>query len=147
MTAKVLRSGGTPSVPDENGGSYIEYQDPATGEIIRDWHPDTDAGEEDESYIIDCYAAQATQSLISNTERWGREYIDPNQLKLSYSPEVHLTKRDRVTEIRDKRTGNLVYVNDDLSAATYNVEGLAVDNGPFGVVGHIAFLFRAEYAD
>lgn len=141
----------TETVPDPTVGTWIERQDPITGEIVNQWQPglhqDIVGTVEDETVIgdFDCVArGMSTADRFSSTERFGENYKNIDMVKLWVPASLRIKKSDRVTNIRDK-AGNLLWIDDDGSAVVFNVNGVTPQLGPFNVhTETFALLERAE---
>lgn len=127
----------------EDYGTWVESQDPLTGEIVRVWKPyeDTpDTPDVDESVTfgnINCIARGIVDGGIrvaGTTERFGDTYENIDYVKMWVPPHVRISKRDRVTNIRDA-TGHIRWVdeefidprevsNPELYATVFNVNGV-----------------------
>lgn len=140
MTAEVLRYSTDPSVdpvtPDPTPGDWTNNQDPITGEIITDWVPGTqdnattvDVIETTEHVIVPCMVQGLYNSGIRTSgadETFGEVYYNTEYLKMWIPANVTITKRDRVTNIRDAN-GLLVFQDEEYDpdrATVFNVQGV-----------------------
>jgi hypothetical protein len=138
MTADILQYVTTPPVdPDVTTppGGWTNNQDPITGEIITDWEPGTVDNPTtttiDESVVtVPCMAQGVFSSGIraaGSDESFGDLYYNTEYIKMWLPPDVRITKRDRVTNIRDSR-GDLVFLDEEYKDGTrstvYNVQGV-----------------------
>jgi hypothetical protein len=143
MTATVLRQG--QHIPDPvdptQFGEYVEEQDPITGEITRVWRPYPDVPDTpdvDESVTfgtIRCMARGIVDGGIrvaGTTERFGADYENVDYVKLWFPVGVKLSKRDRITNIRN-RAGQVFWVDEEYDdndpdtpprATMFNVNGV-----------------------
>lgn len=165
MTAEILRNtadiGSEPGTIDVNDNSqWQEQQDPITGEIIRVWVPVTQDEDDDpltpaSRFVIPCEVHGIVDGGIrvaGTTERFGKQYDSTDFAKMTFPAGIILTKADRVTNIRNKRTGEIIWkeeeldkVNGDYRATVFNVNGVTPQPDPFGrVVSQFALLSRAE---
>ena len=142
MNAEVLRHDWASNDAIANPGSQPEgyweqYQDPITGEILNNWVPgdgtipndDPLTPDVDERGIrtIDCLARGIVDGGIrvaGSTERFGDTYENIEFVKLWTPSRVKLTKRDRVTNIRAKRGGNVIWTDEDGAPIVFNVNGV-----------------------
>ena len=148
MSATLLHQN-TPYVPEndlnlDKYGEWKESQDPLTGEIVRVWLPyeepqDNPETPEDESAVtlgtIPCIARGIVDGGIrvaGTTERFGEEYENVDYVKLWVPPHVKISKRDRVTNIKDAN-GHIQWLDEEYSdpaldetprATVYNVNGV-----------------------
>jgi hypothetical protein len=143
MLATVLKQG--EHIPDPIDpsayGEWVNEQDPLTGEIVRVWVPfpdDPDTPEVDEGVKfgqIKCLARGIVDGGIrvaGTTERFGDTYENIDFVKLWTPPKVMLTKRDRVTNIRNCK-GQIFWVDEEFDdhdpdtppkATVFNVNGV-----------------------
>lgn len=140
MDAEVLRwseitTGGDDDVTQ---GDWGTYQDPITGEILNDWVPGvpdnpatTTVVETRTLRTISCVARGIVDGGIrvaGTTERFGDTYENIDFVKMWVPASVRLSKRDRITNIRAKKGGRVIWVDeeyDDGSRPTvFNVNGV-----------------------
>ena len=107
-------------------GTWERSQDPLTHEIIRVWKPFVSgipanpSGSTDRVTIYDtipCIARGIVDGGIrvaGTTERFGEAYENIDYVKLWVPANVILSKRDRVTNIRDPR-GNIVWLDEEFT--------------------------------
>lgn len=162
MKADVLRQGVDPvPVDDEVGGEWVTFQDPLTHEITRVWKPyvsdDTEPVVNDitKSGAFDCIARAIVDGGIrvaGTTERFGEMYENVDFIRIWFPPNVILTKRDRVTNIRDRK-GKILWLDEEVSTETpndykatvFNVNGVSPLFDPFNNhIENVALLERAE---
>ena len=98
-------------------GSWVRSQDPLTHEIVRVWEPSANVfpgpdglpGSQDDIRItktIPCIARGIVDGGIrvaGTTERFGDSYENIDYVKMWVPPSIRISKRDRVTNIRDPR--------------------------------------------
>jgi hypothetical protein len=150
--ADILRSTGTTT--DENTGQWVTKQDPDSGEIIRVWEPATDNPNtpeiEGNLQTFPCEARGIIDGGIrvaGTTERFGDEYNAVDYVRISFPTWVNITRRDRVTNIRDAK-GHILWKEEerqDGAATVFSVVGVTPVIAPF--VGHtenVALLERVE---
>lgn len=127
MNAEVLRwTGITEGTTDDvSGGTWETHQDPITGEVRNEWVPgevDDPTTTEDESatpFTIDCVARGVVDGGIrvaGTTERFGDSYENIDHIKMWVPAKVRLTKRDRITNIREKKNGEIVWLDEEYPA-------------------------------
>lgn len=156
-------------------GTWVNSQDPLTGEIVRVWEPYPDQPDNPDTPEIDptfktikCIARGIVDGGIrvaGTTERFGDTYENIDYAKLWVGPDVRITKRDRITNIKD-RTGrirwrdeeyeqinpnNPIDLNDPttynqyLKATVFNVNGVTPLFNAFNVMTEqFVLLERAE---
>lgn len=153
----------TPGYPDlSDYGEWGNSQDPLTGEIIRVWEPFPDEPSTpavDESVVfgtIPCLARGIVDGGIrvaGTTERFGDTYENIDFVKLWVPSWVTISKRDRITNIKDK-SGHVRWLdeefdnaNDDLPpvATVFNVNGITpLFNAYNDMTEQFVLLERAE---
>lgn len=114
MTADILRQGrisGGDFEATDTPGEWVLQQDPDSGEIIRIWQPNTqddpDTPDVDESAVLESFACEARGIIdggirvAGTTERFGELYDNVDFVKLTFPRGVTISKRDRITNIRD----------------------------------------------
>jgi hypothetical protein len=151
MKATILSQAPT-GTPDQTTGHYESKQDPDTGDIIRVWVPATDdpATGPVEPSEIDCMVRGIITDGINvagTTERFTPQgvYESVDFVKMNFAPHVVLTKRDRITNVRNQK-GEIVWKEEesDNNATVFDVLGVTPVLDPFGNhVENLAFLKRA----
>lgn len=151
MTATVLRQTAGGGGTEE--GHFEWKQDQITGEPIRVWVPgdDPDTVDVDESVIPCQVNAIITGGLNSQgtTERWTSkgEYENVDFVELRFPPGYHLTKRDRIADIRGV-DGEILWTEEELEGnpgTVFNVQGVAPSLDVFNKhIENFALLARAE---
>lgn len=149
MSATVLRQtdDALDTVDPDVLGTYEEIQDPLTGEIMRVWveteitpdDPSTPDVDERRVLTIPCMARGIVDGGIrvaGTTERFGDTYENIDYVKMWVPASVQLTKRDRITNIREARTGKIIWIDEEFGenakATMFNVNGVTpLLNGPF----------------
>lgn len=122
-------------------GSWVDSQDPLTGEVVRVWkaydNPLTPEVNEDTLNIgnIQCVARGIVDGGIrvaGTTERFGDTYENIDYVKMWVPASTKISKRDRVTNIRDPR-GRILWVDEEFvdprtvevpRATVFNVNGV-----------------------
>ena len=146
MNAEVLRQVGDNPVNFDNDttndtGTWESYQDRISGEILNRWVP-TDSnsvplptGSTAPVRTISCLARGIVDGGIrvaGTTERFGDTYENIDYVKMWVPASVRLSKRDRITNIRAKKGGKVVWLdeefgpdeNGDLRPTVFNVNGV-----------------------
>jgi hypothetical protein len=159
MRADILRqTGGT--TPPTSEGHWEDQQDPITGEIIRVWVPiadDPETPDIDESLAgsFPCMARGIIDGGIrvaGTTERWGETYVDIDYVRIEFPANVIVSKRDRITNIRNRK-GQILWVEEELApdgegrfkATVFDVLGVTPVIDPFGKhSSNVAMLERSE---
>lgn len=157
MTAEVLRNAGVGdnTVNLDEAGTWKVQSDPITNEIVRIWVPLVKSETDIQVVTFDCIARGIIDGGIrvaGTTERFGKEYENVDFVKMSFGPNFVLTKRDRITNIRDKRTGRILWkdeevdkVGADYRATVFNVNGVTPEIDPFGrMTSQFALLSKAQ---
>lgn len=116
----------TPSDPiTVETGRFVRHQDPDTGDVDYVWEeieiqpesPDPVLPRQAPEYQIDCQGKAFTDTgyrSASNTEEFDKGiYRVYEYVELRYGPQHNLSRRDVVTSIRDKRTGKLLWAEED----------------------------------
>lgn len=138
-------------------GEWKEDQDPLTGAFVRVWVPLTDDSDPlaPTVYSIDCMANGIIDGGIrvaGTTERFEADYQSIDYVRMFFGPQHVLTKRDRVTNIRNARTGQIIWMDEELdavnglySATVFDVDGVTPIVNPFGRhIENFANLKKAE---
>ena len=156
MKADILRQDTIQPVdPSDPGGEWVYKQDPENGEIIRKWQSkdtvDDPSTPEDES--LETFRCQARGIIdggirvAGTTERFGSIYDNIDFVQITFSSRVKISKRDRITNIRDPR-GNIIWREDEQPGSpptVFNVMGVTPIVDPFGAhIESFALLERAE---
>ncbi len=117
-------------------GEWVEDQDPLTGAPIRLWKPLTDDSDPNapKVYSIDCMANGIIDGGIrvaGTTERFEADYKNIDYVRMFFGPQHILTKRDRVTNIRNKATGQVIWSDEENNftsgvpkATVFDVDGV-----------------------
>lgn len=138
MNAEVLRWEGIDegNEDDTGQGSFETYQDPITGEILNRWTSIDTTGTpvpegDPDTFTINCLARGIVDGGIrvaGTTERFGDSYENIDYVKLWTPANVFLSKRDRITNIRERRGGRVIWVDEErvnVSRPTiFNVNGV-----------------------
>lgn len=165
QTATLLRQGYAPDVPvapvgEDISGYYSTEQDPITGEIIRVWHPapsgvddNPDTEDIDESqFTFECQARgimTGGMNVRGAIERWTSkgDYDLTDAVEMHVAPNIRITTRDRVTNIRNSR-GEIVWTEDTyggVKPTVFDVEGVQPSLDAFGsIVEWFVLLNRSE---
>lgn len=136
MNAEVLRWEGVTQGDDNDvsEGQWETFQDPITGEVMNNWvpgsldNPSTPNVDPTSVRTIDCLARGIVDGGIrvaGSTERFGDTYENIEYVKLWVPARIKLTKRDRITNIRAKRGGEVIWTNEDGSPLVFNVNGVS----------------------
>lgn len=141
----------TPSGDDidlDDYGTWVDSQDPLTGEIVKIWQPHPAPGAYD--YIppgrssvkmtiqnnIPCIARGIVDGGIrvaGTTERFGEDYNNVDFMKMWVPANIVVTKQDRITNVCD-RSGRVRWLDEEyydptdpastLRATVFNVNGV-----------------------
>jgi hypothetical protein len=159
MKADILRQSDGEFTPTAEG-EWKDYQDPITGEIIRKWYPVGDdpgtsvINEGDPLSTFQCMARGIVGSGLRGDgtgKQWGDVYVDTDFCRIEYPSSVILTKRDRVTNIRNRK-GKILWLEEEISptspsvftSTVFDVKGVTPLIDPFGQhTSNVAMLERA----
>lgn len=169
MTATLLHQNDTysPGFPDlDEFGEWTDSQDPLTGEIVRVWVPYPDQPDDDPDTpqdeglslnSIPCVARGIVDGGIrvaGTTERFGATYENIDFVKMWIPAGVRVSKRDRITNIADKR-GRIQWRDEEsvnpetpineVRATVFNVNGVTPLFDAFN--NHIESFVLLERAD
>lgn len=155
MKADILRQSGDTS---GGGGYWNTYQDPDTGEMIRVWvegvadDPNTPTVDETtgrETFL--CMARNVKSDgmrVNATTEDWGEIIGASDYVNIWYPPNVNISRRDRITNIRHYRTGQVYWMEEEFDVpepTVFDVIGVEPKFDAFGnLVEWKATLERAE---
>lgn len=162
MNAEVLRQvGDNPANfdedPDNDTGTWESYQDPITGAILNRWVPTDPQNEPLPSSpsgpvrTIDCLARGVTGSGIQakgSDEQFGETYRNIEVVQMWVPASVRLSKRDRVTNIRSKKGGAVVWMDEEYGdrPTVFDVDGIVPQFDPFNNHTHnLVFLTKVNY--
>lgn len=155
MKADILRSGTVVDDESGNAGEWVLKHDPDSNEIIRVWvpagdNPDTPEVEDNTLETFSCIARGIIDGgvrVAGTTERFSDLYEGVDYVKIFFGPKVRLTRRDRVTNIRDKRN-NVIWAEEereDGAPTVFSVVGVIPIVDPFGKhIENTALLERVE---
>jgi hypothetical protein len=112
----------TPEI-DNTGGQWVTDQDPITGEVLNVWRHG-DLGEDNPDTPVYEYTPNTISCLVrgivdggirvaGTTERFGDTYENIDYAKMWVPARVRITKRDRITNIRAKRGGHVLWLDEE----------------------------------
>lgn len=155
-----------PNIDPQDYGDWVDSQDPLTGEIVRVWKPyegdenNNDIPDDVEFGTINCLARGIVDGGIrvaGTTERFGDTYANIDYVKLWTPASTKISKRDRVTNIRDGRTESILWIDEEFidprttdtpSATVFNVNGVTPLFDAFNKhVENFVLLERIEFGD
>ncbi len=156
-TAVILKPGGSPDTTES--GHWEEIEDPITGSIERIWIQDVDPSTPGiQKITIDCVARGFIDTgirILGTEQDIGMLYKKTDLIKIQFPAAVHLTDKDRITEVRSKRTGALIWREEEMEQladgawievpTTFSVKGVTPIISP--LIGHtenFAILERSE---
>lgn len=165
MRADLLRKDTGYPAPDpqeEPEGYWEQYQDPITGAVLNHWIPAGPAVDNPDTPEVDLEPTVATFSCIARgitdggirmgatTEQFGDIYENVDYVKLWTPSSVKITKRDRVTNIRARDTGDVLWKDEEYSPnpdrpTVFNVNGVIPILDPFN--RHVENYVLLEKAD
>lgn len=152
MLVDVLKQGGAPETTGSTTGTWAHTQDSDSGAIIRVWVADDPNTSTSEGGIIGvpCLFRGIIDGGIrvaGTTERFSEIYENIDWAKMTFPANVNLTKRDRITNVRDI-SGNILWREEEIDgspATVFEVRGITPIINPFGRhVENMALLERAE---
>ena len=85
------------------------------------------------------------------TEEWSKDYEPQEKVKMFVASSVidsdpispvRMTRRFRVSNIRDRATNNVLWFNDNSEPLEFNIEGITPINDPFGKIVEYELLLR-----
>ena len=164
MTCDIIKPAGAPLTTDgsqPSAGSWQYRQNEDSGAIERMWIPDdVSTPNVNEGFVgtvlnnISLIARGVIDGGIrvaGTTERFSEIYENVDWVKATFPKGVPLTKRDRVTNIRNKRGKELIWREEELDgspATIFNVMGVTPVLDPFGqLVEQNVLLQRASVQD
>lgn len=142
-----------------NGITYVLelVQDPDSGAFERHWVPATNLGtdgvvsaDDATTVTFPCSARGFTDGglrVVGTTERWSsRGYIQTiDTIQLKFPANFILGDRDRITNIMDKRTGKVLWLEENGQPSVFEATGTTPIIDMFGVVvENSALLNRAQ---
>jgi hypothetical protein len=149
MKADILRQGhvGPDDTfdPTDEVGEWVMQQDPDSGEIIRTWQPNaqtspttpTNGAGQAPLTSFDCIARGIVDGGIrvaGTTENFGELYENVDYVSMTVGPNVKISKRDKVTNIRNKK--NIILWRDeeqpDAPPTVFSVKGVTPIPDPWG---------------
>lgn len=159
MKADILRQSNGVSTPTTNG-HWEDNQDLISGEIIRQWVPvgDDPLTVPDEGSLLATFPCMARGIVGTGlrgdgtSESWGDIYLDTDYCRIEFPSSTILTKRDRVTNIRNRR-GQILWLEEEISpneqgvfkSTVFDVKGVTPVIDPFGNhTSNVAMLERAS---
>jgi hypothetical protein len=157
MKADILRAvTDTPDDPettDVDEGDWTVKQDPDSGAIIRDWEPnvpDDPETEENEAAGLEPFnliARGVVQGGVKASEQFSDLYNAADYVRISFPPNVVLSRRDRVTNIRSSK-GVVIWLEEEGEEdlpTIFSVTGVTPVIDPFGNhVENTALLERVQ---
>lgn len=145
LWADVLRMGadGSSDIPVSEQGTHVVRQNPRTGAIIREWVPVVDDSKGDELFKVPCDVTSVVDGGIrvaGTTERFnGKIYDNADFAHMTLPAKYKLSKRDRITNVRTKKTGNIIWVEEELDeingvypATIFDILGINPIKDPYG---------------
>lgn len=158
MKADILKPAGAPetSITGEVA-EWVWQQDEDSGAIVRVFIDDVTTPEYDESTQVAAIIRDVPLSargiidggirVAGTTERFQDEYLNIDYVKATFPKGVSITKRDRITNIRNSK-GELLWKEEEANghpATIFNVMGVTPVMDPFGnFLEQAVLLERAE---
>lgn len=152
MQADVMHAVNAPG-EDSGGGSWVQNQDPISGELIETWVPDNpDTTETETADTIPCEARPVVGGGIrmsGSTESFGENYVNTDIIKMKVPKWVKISSRDRITNVRDARTQEIIWKDEEYESGTratvFNISGVIPSITP--LVGHVENILLLEKAE
>lgn len=94
--------------------------------------------------------------VVGSTEIWGEDYEDVEWAKMYINSqvidddedgEVFITRRFRVYNIRDRKSGRTLWIGDDGLPIEFNIMGITPIMNPFGTPVEYELLLKGETGD
>lgn len=132
MTATLLNDFQGETHETDEYGTWVESQDPLTGQVVRIWVPSDDPNTPVvDVYNIPCLVRGIVDGGIrvaGTTERFGDTYMNIDYAKMWVPANVRITKNDRITNIADKH-GHIRWIDEESAvdpnrATVFNVNGV-----------------------
>lgn len=154
MKADILKSG-TVTEDTTNPGEWVITHDPDSNEIIRVWVPagDDPSTPEVENNVLQSFRCLARGivdggiRVAGTTERFSDLYEGVDYVRIWFPPNIGITRRDRITNIRDPK-GNIIWREEertDNAPTVFSVVGVTPLIDPFGRhMESMALLERVE---
>lgn len=159
MLATILRQNfATADAPVNTGAYYEVQQDPISGAVKRNWvasDPDVvTVVTEDIPCMVEGIVDGGIR-VAGTTERFSNVYENIDWARMTFPKNVMISKRDRITNVRNALTGEIIWKEEELStlnsgqysspATTFDVLGVTPITNPYGqVTEYVALLQRAE---
>lgn len=159
MVQSIAGQSGTVTTFERNGLETERefYQDPDSGAIEREWVEAPESGliidtetPEYNTLSFKCSArgfADGGLRVVGTAERFSsRGYIETvDYVTLKFPPNIDLSNRDRITKIRDARSQEILWKEEDGRPTVFEVSGVTPIFDPFGKkIENSALLSRAE---
>jgi hypothetical protein len=147
MTCDILK---VSSSPEGNGsGHWVITQNATSGAIDRAWVDDDGTTNTQQGIIknVPCLAYGVLTSGVKgqgNTQDFNDIYTNVEWIRIYFGPDANVTKRDRITRIRDK-DGNVIWKEEESESSpptVFAVMGITPIPGPFGRVVEVQVLLK-----
>jgi hypothetical protein len=163
MQAEILTQVGADPVnfdedPENDNLTLESYQDPITGAILNRWvQTDNQSvplpeGSLEAVRTIPCLARGITGTAIARTagssEDFGDTYENIEIVRMWVPASVRLSKRDRVTNIRARKGGAVVWIDEEYGdrPTVFNVDGVVPEFDPMNNhVQNLVMLNKVDY--
>lgn len=131
-------------------GTWPPYQDEESGAIIQNYSPPTNDAPSHIVHDVPLFAEAVLEGGIRVTgvgERFTQVYDATDFVKAQFPASADVTRRDRITNIRNKRTGVVAWVEEEIPGrppTEFNVNGLAPVHFMGKLIEYDALLERAQ---
>lgn len=158
MEGELLHFDTEPPADNPATGHWESYQDPLTFEILNRWVPgtedDPDTVEDETSSAAITFPCMARGIIdggirvAGTTERFGDAYENIDYVRIKIPGYVKITKRDRVTNLREKKGGQILWRDEERDGSpptVFNVNGVTpVLDGFNNLIEWFVLLQRVE---
>lgn len=136
LLRQIVKNTSSNSPVGDPPGTWVGYQNPITGSILNEWvpgssvdNPATVVNETTTPVTISCLARGIVDGGIrvaGTTERFGDVYENIDFVKMWVPARVRISKRDRITNIRAKKGGAVVWIDEEFEGrpTIFNVNGV-----------------------
>ncbi len=125
-------------------GQWVVEQDPESWAMTERWVPVDDDSDDTNVKVwsVPCLVHGVIDGgvrVAGTTENFDNNYTNIDYARMFFPSNVIITQRDRITNIRSKKTGRVIWLDEEVNATNgvyrstvFNVEGVTPINDPFG---------------